>query len=192
MSFYPPKINEKFQRPRRAGKIADATAKGVSASFVCGTFIRFFLVIDANEKQIITAQYQTDGCGFTFAAAEILAETVAGKKLTELHGLNKSAFLNEIEKRLGKFPAARRHCAEICLESLQKALADYRSRRVEEFSGEKILICSCFGVSEETIEKVIAENDLTTVGEVGDWCSAGTGCGSCQMLIAELIFIADN
>ena len=187
MSFYPPEIDEKFKNPRRAGKIADADAAGAGASFVCGTFARFFLTIDADAKQITDTAYQSDGCGFAVAAAEILARLVVGKKLTELHGSNKNELLAEIETRLGVFPAERRHCAEICLDALHAALADYRVRRVEEFTGEKILICSCFGISEETIESVIAANELTTVEEVGDSCNAGTGCGSCQMLIAELI-----
>jgi NifU-like protein len=66
-------------------------------------------------------------------------------------------------------------------------MAEYRRHRIEEFQGEKALICTCFGVSEETIVNVIAENDLTDVDEVSGLCRAGSGCGSCRMLIAELI-----
>jgi NifU-like protein len=88
---------------------------------------------------------------------------------------------------LGEFPAGRGHCPEIGLEALRAALADYRKFRIEEFSGEKALICTCFGVSEEKIEGVISELGLETVEEVGDACNAGSGCGSCRMLIQEML-----
>jgi NifU-like protein len=70
---------------------------------------------------------------------------------------------------------------------LQDAFADFRAFQIEEFAGEKALICTCFGVSEERIEKAITENNLQTVEEVGEFCRAGTGCGSCQPLIQEII-----
>jgi NifU-like protein len=59
--------------------------------------------------------------------------------------------------------------------------------QIEEFTGEKALICTCFGVSEETIERVIANNRCETVEEVSQKCNAGSGCGSCQPLIQEII-----
>jgi len=66
-------------------------------------------------------------------------------------------------------------------------MAAYRERRVEEFQGEKALICTCFGVSEETIVTAISENSLSDVDQVVDLCRAGSGCGSCRMLIQELV-----
>ena len=72
-------------------------------------------------------------------------------------------------------------------ETLQTALADFRALQIEEFIGEKALICTCFGVSEETIENLVFEESLATVEEVTDACNAGGGCGSCQPLIQEII-----
>jgi NAD(P)H-nitrite reductase large subunit len=51
------------------------------------------------------------------------------------------------------------------------------------------LICTCFGISEDTIQSVISETGAETVEAVGDACNAGTGCGSCRFLIQELIDI---
>lgn len=176
MSFYPPKISEKFYNPKHAGKLENTSAKGTGASFVCGAAVRFFLKI--KDKKIVEARYKTNGCGFTIAAAENLAENITNKKLTELHGL---------ESWQSEFDESRRHCAEIAFDALQNALADFRLSQIEEFQGEKALICTCFGVAEEAIEKVIAENYIETVEEVGDVCNAGKGCGSCKFLIQELI-----
>ena len=187
MAFYPEKIDWRFRAPENAGKAAPANAVGTGASFVCGAFVRFYLEIDIETKEIRQARFKSNGCGYTIAAADVLAEKIEGRKLTELHGLDDIEFRALIERELEKFPAARAHCAGICLEALHAAFTDFRALQIEEFAGEKALICTCFGISEETIEKVIAENHLEMVEEVTDACRAGGGCGSCQFLIQEMI-----
>lgn len=184
MGFYPPKINELFAAPKHAGKAARTNAVGTGASFVCGSFVRFYLEIDVSSKEIREARYKTNGCGYAIAAAEVLAEKIVGRKLTELHGLSHAELISEIE---GEFSDDRKHCAEICFDALQAAFADFRALQIEEFAGERALICTCFGISEDTIQTIIEENDAATVEEVGDVCHAGTGCGSCRFLIQELI-----
>jgi NifU-like protein len=187
MNFYPREISQRFSAPKNVGKLENTNAVGTGASFVCGAAVRFFLRIEKDTKEILEAKFQTNGCGFTIASADILAEKISGRKLTELHGLEKESLQTEIEAELDKFPGNRKHCLEICIEALQAALADFRAFRIEEFAGEKALICTCFGVSEEAIEKIIAENEIETVEEVTEISSAGGGCGSCQFLIQEMI-----
>lgn len=187
MKFYPDKISEKFSAPQHAGKSVGANAVGTEASFVCGAAVRFALRIERETKEILEAKYQTSGCGFLIAAAETLAENLAGQKLTELHGLDHAELQREIENEIGKFPAGRNHCLISCLDALAAALADFRTAQLEEFSGEKALICTCFGVSEETIERAISEYSLETVEEVIEICNAGGGCGSCQPLIQDIL-----
>jgi NifU-like protein len=192
VNFYPQKISQRFYVLKRAGKAEKTNAVGTGATFVCGTFVRFFLEIDAETKEIKDAKYKSNACGFAIAAAEVLAEKICGKKLTELHGLENAELKSEIETALGAFPVGRTHCAEICFDALHAALNDFRSSRIEEFTGEKALICTCFGVSEEEIETVIEKNAVESVEEVTAVCNAGGGCGSCRMLIQELIDIYRN
>lgn len=189
MSFYPEKISRRFYQTNRAGKPEKTNAVGTGASFLCGTFVRFFLEIDAETKKIKDAKYKSNACGFTIAAAEVLTEHICGKKLTELHGLENEELKAGLENSLGVFPADRNHCAQICFDALHAALNDFRALQLEEFAGEKALICTCFGVSEEEIENVIEQNQIETVEEVTNVCNAGGGCGSCRMLIQELIDI---
>lgn len=187
MSFYPKKINDRFHAPRNVGRLDDANALGTSATFVCGMFLRFSLRIDPPSREILDAKFQTNGCGYLIASADVLAEKIVGKRLNEIHGSDKDALRLEIEDALGEFPENRKHCLDLVLETLQNAFADFRLRRIEEFAGEKALICTCFGVSEDRIEEIIKQNSPETVEEIGDLCNAGTGCGSCQFLIAEMI-----
>lgn len=192
MSFYPPKINERFLRPKNAGATARTDAVGADASLICGTFVRFFLQIDAPTKKIEAVRFKSDGCGYAIAAADLLAEKITGCKLTDLHGAGAKFWRVEIELELGSFAAERRHCLEMCLNALHAAMNYYRARLLEEFSGEKALVCTCFGVSEETIEHVVAENQVETVEQVTDFCKAGGGCGSCQFLIQEIVDVYWN
>jgi NifU-like protein len=85
-------------------------------------------------------------------------------------------------------PEERRHCIKMCREALQSALESYRSLVLEEWSGDEALICTCFGVSETTIEHAVEAGALQTIEEVTKSCSAGGGCGSCHPLIEEILF----
>lgn len=185
--FYPEKISRIFQAPENVGAATNANAVGTDATFICGAALRFSLRIETETKMIVEAKFKTNGCGYLIAAADVLAEQVAGRKLNELHNLDKSILQNAVENKLGKFEKYRTHCLNLCLETLQNAFADYRFRQIEEFTGEKALICTCFGVSEETIENEVMKNSLETVEQVTDACNAGGGCGSCQPLIQEII-----
>ncbi len=187
MSFYPPKINERFQHPRNVGKLSDANAVGTSASFICGAFVRVFLRVELKTKEILEAKFKSNACGFAIAAADVLTEKIVGKRLIEIHKLDRKILQLQVEEELGKFSARRVHCLLLCLDAMQAAFADFRAFQIEEFTGEKALICTCFGVSEETIENVIKKNSLETVEEVSEICSAGSGCGSCQPLIQEIL-----
>jgi len=190
MSFYPPKISERFHAPKNTGKLKGANADGTNATFVCGALLRIVIQIETGTKEILRAKFQTNGCGYLIAAADILTGTIKGKKLVEFHSLERQVLQREIEDKLGAFSEHRRHCLDLCLETLQNALADYRAFQVEEWTGEKALICSCFGVSEETIENLIKANSLETVDQVTKICRAGGGCGSCQFLIQEILDVS--
>lgn len=183
VSFYPKEISNLFSNPINAGRIKSANAIGTNATFVCGSALRWTLRIE--ERKIVDAKFQTNGCGFMIASADILAEMIIGKGLAELHGLENLE--KQIKLKLGEFPENRSHCLKLTVETLQAAFNDFRSAQLEEWSGEKALICTCFGVSEETIEQVIDENHCETVEEVSKKCNAGSGCGSCQLLIQEII-----
>ena len=187
MNFYPPKISERFHAPENVGEAAGANAVGTSGTFVCGAVLRITLRIETQTKKIHEARFKTSGCGYLIAAAEALAGKITGKLLTELHSFDGQILQSEIENEIGEFSEHRKHCLELATESLRSALADFRALQIEEFTGEQALICTCFGVSEKTIETQIEKESLSTVEDVTDACSAGGGCGSCQPLIQEII-----
>ena len=182
--FYPSKIHHRFLSPANAATDGLGT-KGIAASFVCGSFVELFVAIDGDE--IGKASFRTNGCGFMVAAADVLCDWVSRKQLAELHGLNDEELRAVISGVLGEFPSDREQCASVVFDALHQAMSHYRELRVSEYEGEKALICTCFGISEDTIVATIKENKLTDVEEVADQVRAGSGCGSCRMLIQELI-----
>ena len=121
------------------------------------------------------------------AAADRVAEIIAGRELTSLQSINEAEFTSVIADQFGLFPLQRSHCLHSVLEAFRSALADHRAYLIEEFRGEKPLICTCFGITEESIENFIASNQPRSVDEVAAGCRAGGGCGSCRMLIQDML-----
>ncbi len=172
--------------------MVDNNALGTAANFTCGSFVRFSLLIDTESRTVVEASFSSNGCGFMLAAADALAESVSKKHVTELHGLDDAELNQIIYNSLGEFPSERKECLAACIESLRSAFADFRAKQIEEFQGEKALICTCFGVSEETIETLLSEPGAIATGffsveEITRLTNAGSGCGSCRMLIQEMI-----
>lgn len=178
-------MNQRFLAAKHAGEADNQNATGKFASFICGVSVAFSLNIDSESKKITSARYKSNGCGFVVATADLVCETAIGKKLTELEGLEVLEKIFRTE--FGDFPDGRKHCSDICFDAFQNALAEYRSSLLEEWTGEKALICTCFGVSEEIIEKKTKDDSVKTVDDIGEVCNAGTGCGSCQPLIQEIL-----
>lgn len=189
MSFYPLKINQRFAQPENAGKIDFPSAVGSSGSFVCGAALKIFLLV--RDGKIVQARFKAAGCGFLFAAADFLCERIENKEFAEVGRAMRAEkdfpaakFQAEFQN---EFPPLRQHCFELCLETLRAAIDDFRAARLENRNGDEALICTCFGVSETTIETAVRENSLTSVEEVIAACRAGGGCGSCQALIIDIL-----
>lgn len=187
MPIYPPNVQDRAASPGNPGIVGGENASGTDASFICGSFVRFSIEIDPETKIVADARFQTNGCGYMIAAADGLAEIIKGKHLGDLHGLQSEELRNRIYEMLGEFDESRRQCGDCCIGALRTAFAGFRTRQIEEFCGEKALICTCFGVTEESIERHIEERAIQTVEEVGQFSNAGTGCGSCRMLIQEML-----
>ena len=78
-------------------------------------------------------------------------------------------------------------CVGLACNALLDAIRDYSNAARDEWAGDEALICTCFFVSERTIEREIQSRGLTTVAEVTKACNAGGGCGSCHQLIQEIL-----
>ena len=79
------------------------------------------------------------------------------------------------------------NCVALACDALRDAVREYSNAARDDWAGDEALICTCFFVSERTIEREINSRGLTTVAEVTRACNAGGGCGSCHQLIQEIL-----
>mgnify|MGYP006292814515 FL=1 len=178
---YTDKVKELFLNPRNAGVIEDASGVGEVGSMACGDALKLCLKI--NEGGVIEdARFQTFGCASAIASASALTELLKGKTVEEAEKITNQ----EIADYLGGLPKEKMHCSVLGQQALEKALADYRGEPVqEEQEGE--IVCECFGVTDQQIERAVRENNLATVEEVTNYTKAGGGCERCHDGIREII-----
>lgn len=178
-------INEHFFNPGNVGDVPGAEALARAGSLTCGSALRLSLRIDELQK-IRDAKFKSAGCSYLVAASSFLTEQVKGKSTGEAATLGQSPEKSLIGG-LGEWPRDRAHCAALACEALVSAIKSYSDAVRDEWSGDEALICTCFGVSENTIEQEIKNGSLRTIAEVTKACNAGAGCRSCYSLIEDIL-----
>jgi NifU-like protein len=188
---YTDKVLDLFYNPKNQGVLEDKGEAGIKistgevGSIACGDALRLHLKIEEANDKILDARFQTFGCTSAIASSEALVELVKGLSLDDaLKVTNK-----EIADFLGGLPEAKMHCSVMGQEALEAAIYNYRGieRDVHEDDDEGALICSCFGITESKIRRVVLENKLTSAEDVTNYVKAGGGCGSCLATIDDII-----
>lgn len=178
-------VKQQSINPTNVGSVGNAEGLGRVGSLICGGTLRFSLAVD--ETQHITdAKFKSAGCSYLVAASSFLTEQIKGKTTGEAAALAQDPE-RSIMKAMGEWPAERRHCAALTCEGLILAVKSYSDAIREEWQGDEALICTCFGVSERTIELEISRGGLRTITEVTKACNAGAGCRSCYPLIEDIL-----
>jgi len=185
MTQYPTQVREHFFHPQNVGDVVDATAIGRGGSPICGAAMRVSLRIDSTQR-IIEARFKAAACGFLIASASELTERIIGQTTAAAAAIAQNPETAVLES-LGSLPASRQHCAALACQTVVGAIQAYSDAVRDQWSGDEALICSCFCVSESTIEAEIQRRKLQTVAEVTAACRAGAGCRSCHSLIRDLL-----
>jgi len=179
---YTDKLKDHFFNPRNVGEIEEPDGVGEVGSLACGDALKLMFKLDANGR-ITDAKFKTFGCASAIATSSVLTEMIKGLTLDEATKLTNK----DIAEYLGGLPEQKMHCSVMGREALEAAIENYKSGGKEKHELEGNVICTCFGVTDKEIERVIRENNLTTVEEVTNYCKAGGGCGGCQGEIEKII-----
>lgn len=188
---YTDKVLELFYDPKNQGAIEETSEPGVKVatgeigSIACGDALRLHLKVEVESDKILDARFQTFGCTSAIASSSALTEMVKGLTLDEALKVSNK----DIADYLGGLPEAKMHCSVMGQEALEAAIYNYRGipLATHDDDDEGALICSCFGISESKIRRVVLENNLTGAEEVTNYVKAGGGCGSCLANIDDII-----
>jgi NifU-like protein len=188
MDRYPESIVSRLASLPHAGQGVDSeNSNGVSVDFQCGTSISVSMAIDETTKVIEKISYKSSACGFSLAFAEYVAVFLEGRSLTDLKGDWPSECLTGFSVEVGPMQSGRMPCLVMVTDAFALALKDFRSRSLSSFEGESPLVCSCFGISEDVLEKLLTSGKASTVSDLTEMTNAGGGCGSCLMILRDMV-----
>jgi NifU-like protein len=178
---YTDKVMDHFENPRNVGVVDRIDGEGQVGSLSCGDALRLTIQVDRDKDVIEDAKFQTFGCASAIASSSALTEMIKGKTVDEALSINNQ----DIAGYLGGLPREKMHCSVMGQEALEAAVANYRGVPVKSAQGE--LVCKCFGVTDNEIERVVRSNRLTTVEEITQFTKAGGGCGQCKPKLEEIL-----
>ena len=179
---YTDKVRDHFFNPRNVGEIENPDGTGEVGSLACGDALKLTFKLDENGR-IADAKFKTFGCASAIATSSVLTEIIKGMTIEEAAKVTNK----DIADYLGGLPEQKMHCSVMGREALEAAIENYRTGGKKKHELEGRVVCNCFGVTEKEIERVITENNLTTVEQVTNYCKAGGGCGGCKGEIEKII-----
>lgn len=179
---YTEKVLDHFRNPRNVGVIPDADGMGEVGSMACGDALKLTFKL-GKDGRIADAKFQTFGCASAIASSSALTEIIKGMTLEQAEKVTNQ----HIADYLGGLPEQKMHCSVMGREALEVAIANYHTGDTTKKILEGKVVCTCFGVTEEEIERAIRDNNLTTVEQVTNYTKAGGGCGQCHPDIERII-----
>ncbi len=179
---YTDKVFEHFTNPRNVGEIENPDGTGEVGSLACGDALKLTFKL-GDDGKIADVKFKTFGCASAIASSSALTEIIKGMTLDQAEKVTNK----DIADFLGGLPEQKMHCSVMGKEALEAAIENHRThgKVVKKLEGN--VVCTCFGVTDKEIERVVLENSLNTVEEVTNYCKAGGGCGACKGEIEKII-----
>ena len=165
---YSDKVMDHFRNPRNVGKIENPDGTGTVGSLACGDALTLMFKLD-DEDKITDVKFQTFGCASAIASSSALTEMLIGKTIEEAEKITNK----DIAEFLGGLPDQKMHCSVMGREALEVAIHNYRTGETEMKQLDDHIVCTCFGISENEIRRVIIENSITNIEDVTNYCKAG-------------------
>jgi nitrogen fixation NifU-like protein len=111
-------ILDRFRHPRHFGELPGADAVHEDVNPLCGDRLRVELRFGAG-RDVETVRFQGDACAIATASADLLAEMVEGRPVSEALGLERDALLRALEAPIR---TSRLSCVSLPLAVLRGAL----------------------------------------------------------------------
>jgi NifU-like protein len=189
VSVLPEVTRDHFFNPRNVGNADEPSFVGRAASLICGAHVRFSIQVDEDHR-VSQARFKAAGCSVLVASSSLLTERVVNVPTADAAIIGQDTA--ELRRNFPDLEPEREHCPKLACDALLAAIREYSDAARDDWAGDEALICTCFFVSERTIEREVAAHSLTTIAEVTRVCNAGGGCGSCHQLIQEILDTRDD
>jgi NifU-like protein len=173
-------VREFFFNASHVGEAREPNFVARVTSLECGAVLRISIHVD-EQQRITDARFKAAGCSTLVTSTASLIEKILGKTNAE------AATIAQSVGTMSHLPSERVDCLAMSHEALLAAIRAYSDSARDEWEGDEALICTCFCVSERTIEREIQQNNLRTISEVTNACNAGGGCRSCYPLIEDIL-----
>ncbi|MBQ0071505.1 MAG: iron-sulfur cluster assembly scaffold protein, partial [Spirochaetales bacterium] len=158
-------VKDHFMNPRnlwKEGEDFEADGVGEVGSLACGDQMRVGIKVE--DDKIKDLRWLTYGCASAIASTSMMSEMAIGMSLEEAYKLTPKAIMDE----LGGLPEHKFHCSVLGDKALRAAIDNYleSSGRPNPYKAHAAtMICDCKGVSDQMIEKLVAEDKVRTVAE---------------------------
>lgn len=119
---YSKKVMENFLKPKSMGEIKNPDGEGEVGSPACGDIMK--LQIKVKNNKIEDIKFKTFGCAAAIASTSMITQMVKDKPLEYAENLT----MKDVSKKLKGLPQIKMHCSTMGIQTLKKAIKDYRSK----------------------------------------------------------------
>src|SRR5690348_14722640 len=128
LDMYQENILDHYAHPHNKGHLDHPDMRAKERNPLCGDEIELFVSLDA-EHRIVEAKFEGQGCAISQAGISMLTDEVKGKTLAEVEQMTPE----DIKELVGvPLSPVRLKCAVLSLQTMHKALADYKLRQLGE------------------------------------------------------------
>jgi nitrogen fixation protein NifU and related proteins len=117
---YSEKVMENFLKPKNMGEIENPDGEGEVGSPACGDIMK--LQIKVKDNKIEDIKFKTFGCAAAIASTSMITQMVKGKPLEYAEKLTMKCVAEELKG----LPQIKMHCSTMGIQTLRKAIKDYR------------------------------------------------------------------
>jgi nitrogen fixation protein NifU and related proteins len=119
---YSEEVIENFLKPKNMGEIDCADGQGEVGSPACGDIMQ--MQIKVKDNKIEDIKFKTFGCAAAIASTSIITQMAKGKTLEEAEKIT----MKDVAEELKGLPQIKMHCSTMGIQTLRKAIKDYREK----------------------------------------------------------------
>lgn len=114
--IYTEKVRDHFISPKHLGVVEGYTGVGEVGNVICGDTVKMYVKL--TDGKVADAKYQTYGCVYSIACADMTAELAKGREIEQAEKLTGE----DVAKALDGLPETKVHCSIMAVNALRAAL----------------------------------------------------------------------